>query len=795
MKFLQQESLAAKATVALAITMLTGPAFAQEAGSSNRASGAPLANDVAGLAEIVVTAQRREQRLLDVPVAESVVSGASLERNNIKSLSDLSDRLPEVKIASGLTSDLLNIRGVGSGANAGFEQSVGTFVDGVYRERSRSTRAALLDVEQVEVLKGPQSTFFGDNVIAGALNITTRKPGKESAYDATATYGFNDRDYDFEGGITTPLSDVLSMRVAARASGMRGYVADDTNGFGPDNQTDQGRVSLRYEPNSSFRSDFRIDAGTSKTTNAYPFELIGCPAPAPLTTPATSTCGRAIAYNNGNPVDDTLNYHTDAPPSFANYNFSEVEWTNAWQIGGGTLASITSYFDHSFSSLIQQVPIQIVSPIVAGYYGFPIEPGEIYHDFSQEVRFQSATGGKFEYMVGGYFATSGLNYKNPTGFFNSALGANPAVIASGSGTTAASAITAQQRFTEDDTTLSPFAAATIRPIDHFRINLGARFSSVHKSATRANPFGVSYNLEPGTYTPLPPATQAVLATVIGTDLGPFAQPTRTDSKFLPSAGIQYDLYQDVMAYATYSKGFKAGGYNFASRAVAFAPESVDAYEVGLKGQFFDRRLVINADVFRSNYDNLQESVIVFNGISTYTIVGNAAKSRSQGVELGSSLQLAPNVALTGDIAYLDSKYLDYPDGACTIVGSGTGCKSQDMSGQRRAYSPEYSGNVGLNINVPVGGYKLTVDPFVYFSSWFFESGSADPLLRQSGYAKVDLRIGYGPSDERWQISVIGRNLSDKITSGYRQPMPGTTGSVIAIPDPPRIISLQFSIRG
>jgi outer membrane receptor protein involved in Fe transport len=181
--------------------------------------------------EVVVTAQRREQRLQDVPVAVSVVSGESLERGNLRTLEDIGTRLPNVKITSGPLVDQINIRGVGSGQNAGFEQSGATFVDGIYRSRSRSTHAALFDVERVEVLKGPQTTFFGANAIAGAINITTRVPDNTFAANGSALYSPSDDEYNVEGGVTLPMSDTFSVRVAARLSGLNGYIDNDLSGI------------------------------------------------------------------------------------------------------------------------------------------------------------------------------------------------------------------------------------------------------------------------------------------------------------------------------------------------------------------------------------------------------------------------------------------------------------------------------------------------------------------------------------------------------------------------------------
>jgi outer membrane receptor protein involved in Fe transport len=771
----------------------TGSAYAQapDAGAGVQSVGGDSESQ---LQSVVVTAQRREQRLQDVPVAVSVVSGSSLESANIRSLEDLSEHVPALKITTGVLVDLLNIRGVGSGNNPGFEQSVATFEDGVYRARSRATRVALFDIDQVEVLKGPQTTFFGDNAIAGALNISTRKPGPEFAYNGSATYGFEDGEYDTEGGVTLPASDTLSFRVAARLSGMQGYVDNGVGGKGPDDISQQGRLSMRWTPNADLRSDLRIDYGHSRTQNAFPFELIGCPPPAPFANGPTTTCARFQALNPGQAVDGALNYHSDSPPTFANYDFMETAFTNALQVGTGTLSSITGYFNHNYSGRVQFVPMAIVSPVAAGYDGFPAQSYENYHQISQELRYQSAAGGVFEYMFGTYYSTSDLHYTNFFGYSYNAFGASPSVAALG--TTAATPITARLGYGGSDRTLSGFASATIRPFDGLRINLGARYTSVHKTATRTSPFGTSNNDDPSTFVIFPsPQLQAALTSLVGAFQIPFANPSRTDDKFMPSAGVQYDVTQNIMSYATFTQGFKAGGYSFTGRPVDYNPETVNAYEVGLKGQFFDRRLAVNADVFRSNYQNLQESTIITSPFNPpFSLVQNAAQSRSQGVELNAELALMRHLSITTDLAYLDSKYLSYPAGACTILGSATGCVSQDLSGKQRPYSPKYSGNLGLDMRWALLGNEIRVNPSVYVTSGFFESATADPLLYQGGYAKFDMRIGYGPDDGRWAVAVIGRNLTDRLTSGFRQSITGTIGATMAIPDPPRVIALQFSIR-
>jgi outer membrane receptor protein involved in Fe transport len=152
--------------------------------------------------------------------------------------------------------------------------------------------------------------------------------------------------------------------------------------------------------------------------------------------------------------------------------------------------------------------------------------------------------------------------------------------------------------------------------------------------------------------------------------------------------------------------------------------------------------------------------------------------------------------LNADVAYLDSKYRDYTNGVCTMEQTaliGPACV-QDLTGKRRPYSPEFSGNIGASIALPLAGRLLRVDPLVYFTSRFFTVATADPLLQQPGYAKYDLRVGYGPEDERWEVAVIGRNLADKATAAYRNPLTGGNGSTFAYPDPPRTVAVQFSIK-
>lgn len=720
--------------------------------------------------EIVVTAQRREQRLNDVPVSVSVVTGEAMARANITTLDAVAERLPNVRISNGVVVNSLSVRGVGSGDNGGFEQAVATFVDGVYRGRSRSTRAALFDIAQIEVLKGPQITFFGNNAIAGALNIATRKPGDQFDYNFSALYGFDAKEYNIQGGVSIPLVDGLSVRLAGGVSGMGGYIKNRTTRTdGPDASDRLGRLAARYQ-RDGFETDLRFDIGRSRSRNAFSAELVGCPSGPPFSlvdaqTGAPNACG-IFLLTSGGTIDDRQNYISDSPATFANYDFEELAWTNRYDFGWASLSAITSYARQDYRSQISAIPTPVRG--VLGYESAPAPFNERANQFTQELRLQSAAGGQLEYMVGVYYSRLRTDLNSLFGFYFLPFGAfNP------TGTTNADTpVTADSHTFLRDRSGSVFASATLRPIERLRLNLGARYTIVSKRASRLARFGTSVNADPATFTPFDPQTNLIFSQIIPADLGQYAQPERRDRRFMPSIGVQYDLADGVMAYASYSNGFKAGGFSAAQIADTFAPETVDAYEAGLKGRFLNGALDLNLALFRSDYDNLQETTIVFStSRAPISVVRNAASSRSQGAELGATYRLSPRLTITTDVAYLDSRYRQYPNGACTMeaVFLDPGCV-QDLSGRQRPFAPRFSGTLGARGRFPVGTYWMSVDPSLYFSARYFHTATADKRLEEPAFAKVDLRLGFGPDSGRWEVALVGKNLTNRATAAYRNPI-------------------------
>ena len=241
--------------------------------------------------EILITAQKREQSLQEVPISVSTVSGNALQAQNLGEMEAMSAQLPNIHISESAIGDKLFIRGIGSGINPGFEQSVGTFIDGVYYGRSLQTRSQFLDIERIEVLRGPQSTFFGNNAIAGALNITTRRPTDELSGYVNTFYEFEHNERHYEGAIGGALSDTLSARVSGLVSGLDGWVDNLNTGQSEGEERNRAlRGSFLFTPNETFDALWKVEGGSFEVLGRN-LQTLDCP---PTTGPA-GTCAVTAA--------------------------------------------------------------------------------------------------------------------------------------------------------------------------------------------------------------------------------------------------------------------------------------------------------------------------------------------------------------------------------------------------------------------------------------------------------------------------------------------------------------------
>ena len=785
-------------------------AVTPEAPPSGAVASSPV-ND----ADIVVTAQRRTERLQDVPVSVEVVGSEALKGQNLTSLESISEISPSVHIGTGNLSDQLYIRGIGAGGNPSFDQAVGTFIDDIYHGRSRTSSATFLDLDQIEILKGPQSTFFGNNAIAGAFNITTKAPSFTAGGTARLLYGsYGERVAEVAMG--GPLTDKLAIRAVLHYDGMDGWLNEvSDNRKIPEQDNFAGRLSLVYKPTDRLEIKLKVEASSNKQ-NGIPYQGDECPPPAPFS--PSGFC--AVGLSQGLGPDFNLNStnNTQSPGQFIKLNTQEYVGTINYDLSGHTLTSVTGYqrFTYNQNLDVDNIPSQQIISYLP----------EDYSQFSQEVRLTSPSNQKIEYLVGGYFQTDKLDssriqifpYLNPTINSLPPLAALVPYLPIGQ----------DVAFTQHEQSYALFGSATWNVTSSLKITGGIRATWVHKSIDSLVVYGAgSANGDlaplPGTLNALP-ALPTGLQLLAGKSLGAGTAGTvslaRTDRAVLPSANVQYFFTPDVQVYGRYARGFLAGGFNGQETSgdpstVPFSPESVNSYEIGLKTELLDRRLTFNLDGFISNYSNLQVTQSLQRAVGSRSFVTNAAGATSRGVELESQFRPTPNFRLSAGVTYLDAHFVSYPNVALTALGTfchtaanvgnatciasfggnGDPGATRDLAGQQTPFSPKWSGNVSAEYGLNIGSIRLTPAVSGIFSSSYFPSGTTlnEPLMQQGSYFRVDARLKVTKMGSGWSLDIIGKNLNNINVETGAVGWPSSNGSFVKIKEEPRNIAGQIRL--
>jgi len=760
--------------------LLMGNVSAATGPEADQNSSAPPSNE---LEEVVVTAQRRTQNLQDVPISAQVIGRQTLVQQDAFSLQTLSQTLPAVTVASSGRNTDMYIRGIGSGENSSFDQSVATFVDDVYYGRSRTTADTFLDLDHVEVLKGPQSTFFGNNAIAGALNIVTNKPTDTFDASARALYG-SYGEYALEGAVGGAVSDKVDVRGAVIVNGMDGWITDLADGSHvPASQDKAGRLSVLLKPTSDLDVTLKVE-GSTHTDNAGPYyQFFNCPPPPPYV--ASGFCKVDLALHV--PSGLTSSYNDVAPGIGTRLNSAGAVLTANYHIADHTITSVTSYTGYQFNVNLQ--PDNGPVPMLTG------QAPESYRQFSQELRLSSPVNRPIEYMVGAYLQPDHLNTDEEFGYY---------FLTPKLKTIAPFApylpLGQQVNFAQDEMSYSVFGSIAWNITDQLKLSGGLRAISNHKSydwnlfyGTQTQPYGGIVPL-PAAVGTLPDALR------IGT-VGALSG-SRTDQALMPSAQLQYKVLPSAMVYFSYSKGFKAGGFNGADTSavasrIPFKPEYVNSYEVGIKSKWFDNRVLINLDAFYMNYKDLQvANTIVQTDGAVIGLVNNAASSVSKGVEFEGQWLITPDIHLDADVTFLDAYYEQYPNASPDAMQQLQHQVVQNLSGRPTSYAPTWSGSVrgSYRAHLP-HGLDLTTELSAYFTtSYFFGTGTDDPLISQRGYGRLDGRITLDLPDGRWAVDLLGKNLTDRVILADAFPMATSLGSVEGNRFEPRSVAVQARFR-
>ncbi len=754
------------------------------------------AGESGGIQDIIVTAQKRSESLEKVPVSVQVLQGDALQATNRNSLEDLGTTLPAVHIVNtGSQANTLNIRGIGSGAgNPAFDQSVATFVDDIYIGRSRLIQSSFLDLDRIEVLRGPQSTFFGNNAIAGALNISTRKPDNHFDGYVRGLYG-SFGQFAAEGAVNLPFSDTLALRVAATAYGQNGWITNVSTGERqPHERSEAVRGTLRWNPVANFDATLKVEYSTSKITGGtgdIPGQFTDCPPPAGFKVNAIKNfCSLAIAA--GAPLGLDNDHNAGILGQFASLDTNQQVLTLNYRLGGATLTSVTGHIAYDYTAHQDNAGVGTLVSTIS------FAP-ERYHQFSQELRITSATDRRIEYLAGVYYQSDTLSevingnspYITPSLPTYAALGLLTRAQVAAIGTP----IGYNVSFDQKETIESAFGALTWNATSKLKLNLGLRGTRVHKDFDGQ----IQYGQEIATYAQLVPYTpdlQSALSFFLG---APGNYPyTRTDKALLGSAGVQYQITPAAMAYFTYSRGFKAGGFNAVAPSPilgiaepTFGPEHVDSYEAGVKSKLFGNRILLNLDVFREDYSDLQVNALVQLVANATIAVANAASSRSQGVEMEAQFAPSRNFNLSANVTYLDARYQSYPNAAPTAPQKAAGAKTQNLTDRPLDFAPRWSGSVNAEFRHDIGiGYRLTADLGPFFQSSYYNSaGTDDPTFLIGSNVRLDGKLTFESLGRRWAIDLIGKNLTNEVI-----PVSYGTNNVSGGKEEPRNVAVQLRYK-
>jgi len=743
------------------------------------------------LEEILVTATKRVTSEMQVPVSMEVVSGDVILNELIDDPLDIAVRVPNVVMGEGLQSNTLYIRGMGSGSERSFEQSVAMFVDGVYMPRSRQYSGAFLDLERVEVLRGPQAVLFGLNATAGAIKVHTRSNRGGDEFEASVTGAYETEYSGYSGQVTIGggLSDTLGMRLAVSYS-------DNGDGYYYNAYTDKrenfkkdtvARLSVVWNASDDLMFTGKVTVVDSDESGNFG-ELVASEAGLPTFAALGWSVDSAfdwVRYEDPVPSD-----YLPGEPGFV-HDMTNISLESEYTLDNHTLTAVlghttSDYMSHGNVDIIATDPdaTGAAFPFVQFYnHVLTNVIEEEYEQTSLEVRLESSMDGQFSYIVGAYIDDSKLY--NLLSAFSGALFGGP----SGG----AHAMVSDMWQVSNAETLSAFASMTYDFSDSFRIIGGARYVKLDKDYFRDNNdcAALLYNND-GTYTAVADLTGSGLdncGTFPGLSLD------RSPGNFMPEVIAQWDISDNSQLYGKVARSAKSGGFNFSSTLAEadqaeYDDEKATGYEIGLKSRFLGGRAELQLAAFFTEFEDLQvTSWIAVPGQPTIGVLGNAAASESKGLEAELNFVVTDWLTMGANLGLLSSEYTSYHSGPCNQQDTQvTDC---DRTGDDTPFSPKYSGSAYFDLNVPLtNSLNLVGGARVNFSDSYFTEGSIDLLGVQDAYETFDARLGLASSDGRWMVSAIGKNLGNEAVLTATTPFLGMIGYI----RPPKTITLQATVN-
>lgn len=718
--------------------------------------------DVAQVEEIIVSARRREEDLQKTPVSIIALSAESLEARSVSNIGDLSQFTPNVTIAPDFTvgdaASSVFIRGIGQTDYRIFsDPAVATYVDGVFIPRALGGLMDIMDLERVEVLRGPQGTLYGKNSVAGAINLVSRKPQAEPEGFLQFSLGDYKR-YEIKGGMNAPITDNLYVRVSGIARTFAGWgkVINDVDLNGNLNESarrnDQelaaGRVQLLWTGEADLEALLSIDGTRSRGHGSlrHGFGTDNRALGGTYNSLVTANRLKLPLYNTAlvpaNPYQRTANFAESS-----SLNIFGASLTVTKGLGPVDLKSVTSYrtLNDRLSNDIDATQADIWKQVEYNDQ----------HQWGQELQASGeAISGRLNYVLGLFYfeETSKRDLTSVQLEPLAILGLYPTNVSQKTSARVSS------------TSYAAYGQGTFHVTDALSLTAGLRWTKEEKSMSldRLGSAGL-----PGV-TPV--------QGIKGQNAGEW-------SDVSPRFGIEYQWTPDLMSYASAARGFKSGGFNGRpspllpnNGLLPFDPETLTTYETGLRSTWFDNRLRLNATVFFSKYDDIQTTATqLVNGVVT-VIVGNAASATMKGAELELTTRPHSRLRLDANLGYIDAAYDDITGAATLFKGNRNGVGQAVPAGNDSVFplSPKYSANLGAELQLPLleshGELKARFDASYQSKSspdtnpWRADAPSGALLPKSEeldARTIINARLSYSSADGRYDLAAYVTNLADE----------------------------------
>lgn len=706
------------------------------------------------LEEIVVTAQKREQNLQDVAISVSVLSADYLEVRNENEISSLAKLSPGFTFSSGPSNatNSIQIRGIGSQAfSRGIDQSVSTVIDGVVATSLSIAQLDLSDIEQVEVLRGPQGMLFGKNASAGVLNIVTKGPTEEFETMLGGSYGAED-EIKVNGYVSGPLGDSMAARLSFYSNSRDAYLENEFPGGADANDREDWGIRGKLAFNPSDNLDILVTVNHLERDYDFCCELV-----------AQGLVPGSVAETLGVPAGPKNDKILENGGNTGSSELTNVILDVNYQMGNFSLTSITSYVDSEVSSISGSENLPVTSIVELAEH-------EDINQFTQELRLASPPGETLEYMIGLYYfyKDTDLNVSEAVDPFPLGFTPVPGILVS----------TATYDPKVENESYALFSNVTLNVNERTRLTAGFRLN--HEE------LDMDFSLvtpTPGRFTEFP----IVIPLPDFLFLGPTSlaySVSDSDTSVLWRFIGEYDVADDAMIYASASRGYKGIGVDTGSRAHRFItagasplvePEIPTNFELGIKSRWLDNRLGVNATLFYTQFEDFQaESSTASLGGPPAIFLDNAEELETYGLELEVHAQVFENFRLSGSLAYIEAEFVDYtdtqcyafqPDGPNECVGRipGLGGGFQDLSGKDVPNSPDISFNIDALYekdfqSLPFRGFA---NVSYYWQDDTQSQTNNNPATIMDSYGIANLSVGVTSDDDRYSIRLWVKNLFDE----------------------------------